>query len=454
MDPVAKKELGEAMAAAMKDQQLVRGATHVMQVLDRHSLLVRQQLQPDMVGVHDQNRDGLGLHALDVLDLITGISQVGWDDAVPSPVCIEVGTRTEIGAFNQQLVSQSNGAIPPYPPGQPRYASIACSHTNACLRAILHGAPGVAGVHDDIMVAGKLNVDLLRSEDPKFAEACQAGLTWRIISQLAVAQFADLPSLIQSASNCTGQLAKGEHEVQLMRRICNTIQVCLKSKKSACFPDVKNQILRSRPACGAAAPFMHRFLIKFSMGATGLWDRVEQILRSSANSGRQLGADFFEALAADPRPATADSCIHLRHAILLAAYTLPVSKLITEADVKRLLSKDMQKKADLSNQLIIKIWNMIDANQSAKKEFRVMQSMARFQTHLVLLLLRKKHDSVQVPSCVEEAACNLMDSIEEAIGTRLSSEWDGSSSTKEAEAESSDSSVQRLVVFQPFWYIS
>ena len=128
---------------------------------------------------------------------------------------------------------------------------------------------------------------------------------------MAVAEFPDLPSLIQSASNCTGQLAKGEHEVQLMRRICNTIQVCLKNGRSANFPDLKNQILRSRPACGAAAPFMHRFLMKFSMEATGLWDRVEQILRSSANSGRQLGADFFEALAADPRPATADSCIHL-----------------------------------------------------------------------------------------------------------------------------------------------
>ena len=59
--------------------------------------------------------------------------------------------------------------------------------------------------------------------DPKFAEACQSGLTWRIMSQVAVAEFPDLPSLIQSASNCTGQLAKGEHEVQLMRRICNTM---------------------------------------------------------------------------------------------------------------------------------------------------------------------------------------------------------------------------------------
>jgi hypothetical protein len=310
MDAVAKKELGEAMVAASQDQ-LVRGATRVMQVLDKHGLLVKQQLQPDMIGVHYENRDGLGVHAMDVMDLIHAISQVGWDDNVPSPICVEVGTDGKVGTFNQQLVSQSGGSIPPYPPGQPRYASIACSHTNACLRALLHGAPGLPGMHDDIMVAGKLNVDLLRGKDPKFAEACQSGLTWRIISQVAVAEFPDLPSLIQSASNCTGQLAKGEHEVQLMRRICNTIQVCLKNGRSANFPDLKNQILRSRPACGAAAPFMHRFLMKFSMEATGLWDRVEQILRSSANSGRQLGADFFEALAADPRPATADSCIHL-----------------------------------------------------------------------------------------------------------------------------------------------
>jgi hypothetical protein len=100
------------MVAASQDQ-LVRGATRVMQVLDKHGLLVKQQLQPDMIGVHYENRDGQGVHAMDVMDLIHAISQVGWDDNVPSPICVEVGTDGKVGTFNQQLVSQSGGSIPP-----------------------------------------------------------------------------------------------------------------------------------------------------------------------------------------------------------------------------------------------------------------------------------------------------------------------------------------------------
>ena len=90
-----------------------------------------------------------------------------------------------------------------------------------------------------------------------------SGLTW-IISQLAVAD-GSWSSLMKCPNRCPGFAGVfGARFVQFFcAEFCNTIQVCLKNKQSACYPDVKNQILRSRPACGAAAPFMHRFLIKY-----------------------------------------------------------------------------------------------------------------------------------------------------------------------------------------------
>jgi len=58
---------------------------------------------------------------------------------------------------------------------------------------------------------------------------------------------------------------------------------------------MKAMILRSRPQCGVSAPFMHRFLMKFSVGVHGLWDRVEQSIKALASSGYQVGPEFFES---------------------------------------------------------------------------------------------------------------------------------------------------------------
>ena len=433
MDAAMKDEIAKAVEAAERDQ-LVQGATRLLGILQKHGFVVKQQIVPDQVGTHPANRDGLGLNSQDIMELIAAICEVGFDDSVPNPLCIEIpSTDRKIHNFNRLLIEQSNGILPELNANVMKYASISSSHTNAALRCLAHGSPGCPGMHDDLMVMGRFSLELLGRKDPTFLAACQHGLTWRVLSHQVVTEFPEVPSLLQSALNASGHLGKPEHEVQVLRRIYNLIQ----TQGGKAWSEVKGIVLRSRPACSAAAPFMWRFVLKMSFGAPGLWERVETFLKSSANSGRQLGPEFFESLACDPKPATSDPCIYLRHSMLLAAYTIPVTKFLTDQDVKRLLSKDLKAKAESANRLIIKCWKLVTGHASLKLDFPIQTAMAAFEIDLVLMLLHKRHANLAVALTEDEAACKLMDSIEVLQGIRVSNEWDGSRPSTSLDSQNS-----------------
>ena len=309
MDPAVRAELDEAIRAA-SSEQLVQGSQRVLAVLSKHGLVQKQVIAPALVGCHPDNRDGLGLNYIDVWELIASIAAVGWDWQAPNPICVELRPGDEAAErFNQKLSEASGGVLPPNKAHELRYGSVSCSHTNAALRCLSQSAAGHEELHQGLLMEGQLSLELLRKRDPEFAQAAEQGLAWRVVSDLAVKEFPSLPGLLQSASNCTGQLAKPESEMQVVRRICNGILTATVAKLPHGWADMKGSILRSRPACSQAAPFMHRFLMKFSVGVPGLLERTEQNVKSMAPSNRQLGHEFFEALGTDPKPATADPCV-------------------------------------------------------------------------------------------------------------------------------------------------
>lgn len=442
MDASVKAQVAEAISTA-ESGQLVQGCMSLLGILQSHGLLVKQTLAPDQVGAHPSNRDGLGLSAQDVMDLISAIVEVGFDGNIPNPVAIEVSASdAKIHQFNQGLADQSNGILPAFKANIMKAASISSSHTNAAMRCLLHGSPGCEAMHDGLLIDGRFSLELLGRKDPVFKSACETGLSWRIISHVVVSEFPKVPGLLQSALNASGHLGKPEHEVQVLRRIHNVVS----SQGAKSWPEMKGTILRSRPARAAAAPFMHRFILKMSFGAPGLWDRVETILRTSANSGRQLGPEFYEALACDPKPATSDACIFLRHAMLLAAYTIPITKFITEQDVKKLLSKDLKEKAVSANGLISKCWKLVEGDSRIKMDFQIQTAMAAFEIDLILMLLRKRHATLAVAISEAEAACKLVDSIEVLQGIRVSDEWD--SSRPSTSLDSQDSNPEEILVWQ------
>ena len=204
----AGREQVEASLREAREGALVSGTNKVMELLTSFGLCREQVIEAKYIGVHGENRDGFGLSAPDCHQLMTQINDVGWDSRQVSAVCVEIEpTKLDTAfLFNQKLVQASGGLLPEMQKYHLKYLSVSASHTNAGLRVIN------AGLHSTL-TAEKVGAD------PEFRKALQEGLRWRILSHEVCSEFPQLPRLLQAAGNTSSQIARGEHELQILRRI-------------------------------------------------------------------------------------------------------------------------------------------------------------------------------------------------------------------------------------------
>lgn len=99
-------------------------------------------------------------------------------------------------------------------------AMASCSHTNAGLRAINASVPSKC---QGLTLDGKMSHQRIATKDPVFGDVCKSGLRWKVIAHEAMMEFPNLALLIQAAMNSSGQLARGEHELQKLQRILNGV---------------------------------------------------------------------------------------------------------------------------------------------------------------------------------------------------------------------------------------
>ena len=159
-----------------------------------------------------ENRDGLGVSGMDAINLLDGMYTVGFDPSKPDPIAVEICDMEEAYQFQVKLNQESKGKVPLMKKVDLLYLSLSASHTNVALRAV---NAGVASNHTELSWNGKLSLEQIKSRDANMAEACTSGLVWRVISKTVMQECPELAHLIQAAQNASGQLARGEHEVQM-----------------------------------------------------------------------------------------------------------------------------------------------------------------------------------------------------------------------------------------------
>lgn len=201
----AKEQLVAALKEA-KDGALLSGVNKAMELLTKFGLCRVQVIESKYVGVHGENRDGFGLSAPDCHQLMSEIHDIGWDDRQPYAVCTEIEPLCldAAYAFNEKLVQASGGLLPEMQKYHLKYLSVSASHTNAGLRIIN------SGLHASLTPA---------KVSPEFRKALEQGLRWRVLAHEVVSAFPELPKLLQAAGNTSSQIARGEHELQILRRI-------------------------------------------------------------------------------------------------------------------------------------------------------------------------------------------------------------------------------------------
>ena len=326
---------------------IVQAISELHKYLLEEKLAFKMKLQCDMIGVHFQNRDGIGCSATHVSDLITNIAAIGFVESEVKAICIEVppdARGDRVREFNRHLIADAAGKLAPVDEKSLRYASIVGSHTNQAFRAMKAGL-----VHEDtkVTVDGKLSMAKLASFDSDWHRCILEGVEWLVISHSVAEHFPNYAALAQAAGNTAGQIASVEHELQLARKVNVAMDSWLRKNpgcKTVGYADIAGEILRSRPPCGSALPGMFVFVLKFGGGvlADSFLCTSERFIRSHGCPNRSLGNEAWTALAAETKGK--QQHVPWRHMLLKLAYSGP-EKVLFLGDLKRAFSRDILTKA-------------------------------------------------------------------------------------------------------------
>jgi hypothetical protein len=302
---------------------LVSSVKSLLKTLQENGVIYTLQIHSKLIGCHPCNRDGYGINAMDVHELGSDIFAIGFDLDEVRAVCCEVSsTDDECRLWNQTLISHADGLLPPME--FLKFATLWGGHTNQVLRCVDAGVPHA---DESMTVGGRLNLEKIREKDPVFAAAVQDGIKWMVIPASVLTEFPSMASLVQAAGNASGQVAKGEHEFQVLRKIHNAwwgeharLASSANPNPRVSFADVKEKVLRSKPPCAASVPSMYSFVLTCGGGKSACFLReTELFVKANAPSNRTTAPDLYDALSVDFKGS--EQCIRFRHAVLKLAYT-------------------------------------------------------------------------------------------------------------------------------------
>lgn len=377
-----KRKIEGLIAQAVDDGKLVSSVRNVLDLLKENHLMWTQTLNPDRVGVHWENRDGVGLSCQQVHLLLDDVAAVGFSHEATSGICFEIpvdeGLRQIAMKFNETL--HGSNMLPPMPEGM-KYLSVAGSHLNMAMRCLIHNTSH----HDPkskLVSNGKLSLGQLEVVDSRFAEACRTGISWRVIDARVQQEFPTFPKLLQSAMNTT--IAKNESELQLLRKITDVVD--RRGQDQMTWASIKDDILRSKPILAGTCPFLFTFAMRCGGKGGHLLKSSEAYIKIQGHSTRALGHEIYDALSTETKGA---QHIFFRHCMLKLAYcTRSPEKLVTVQEIKKALAgpqaplraqveKTLQQGKEIMKNMSVKASNHV--HTTVMGNFEVMLARAGLQ---------------------------------------------------------------------------
>ena len=327
----------ELMARAEKDT-IVASAKSVCNILKQHGLMWEMRVHCRHVGVHPCNRDGIGVSAVAVQQLLSNIFALGFDWAEVKALAVETdgAGRDDAVKFNERLVASSSGTLAPIS-DHLMLLSLQGSHTNQALRAIHYAC---SHPNQELTENGKLSVARIEAKDRSLADAVKNGCPWQVVSANAVKLYPGLPQLLQTAGNACGQIAQGEHEVQMLHRVFaawKAEQALLKDGFQVVFNNVKARVSTSvSQHLDTIAP-MYSFILKFCGGESGTFlSESVSFINHHGKPTLKLGAPFYQALSTDTKGDALQRLAQVRQSALKLAFS--GTEVISKSDVMRLIS--------------------------------------------------------------------------------------------------------------------
>lgn len=441
------KQVAELVEQA-ETANLVPNVKKIFAVLAEHGLLYEMKIAPRFVGVHPANRDGYGVNAHDCHCLLANIFAIGFDKDEVRAVCVEIGDQGSIVEFNLQLVAESGGLLAPVEKASLRYSSLWGGHTNQALRI---AAAGLHHQDQTMTVDGRLNLEKIGAKDPQLRTACLEGVMWQVIQADVLRTWPGLAQAVQAAGNAAGQVAHGEHEFQVLRKIEHKFNA-LGGSALAKFSDVKAYVLRSRPGCASSLPGMYGFFLRCGGGKDApLLRDTEVFVRAQAPTSRIVSADLWDALSMDFKGT--QQAVRFKHAILKLAYTCQASitnnecKIVTAGDVRRCGSKELLPKVLAAEALINEVRYLVATHGLAHCP-KARIALGKLEANLVLHVLDKKHKELQQFDTMSAVAHHGLEALCAECKVNIPSMWAATSgpSTTDEKAKKPKTASQEVAM--------
>ena len=191
------------------------------------NLLRKQTLSSRYVVVHPRNRYGDGLVPEQVYKLVDAFASHGFSLLeIGLPLASEVPPATnprgaEAKEFNQAIVKDAQGALPPIAEEEYMIMSVAKSHSSMASRCVIFAMP-----HDNAMVTdnGRLSLQKTRAISPEYADAIEQGFEWNVLLWQAEEAFPPLIDLLQETGNLGQQTAMDETRWQVALKTFSSLQ--------------------------------------------------------------------------------------------------------------------------------------------------------------------------------------------------------------------------------------
>ena len=409
--PVFPKHVVDDVAAIIEEANRtgarVSAGDKVKAILDANKLSWTARVPVDFVGVHPQNRNGLGVGGSDAhfhgLQILT--AGFSWTKASDATAFECSPDDTAAADCNDKWVKLSGGLLPDLT--AMKLLSIGGAHTNGFLRAVkAQCRTTIASLADG---SGKLSLDRLAVGRPEFRDACENGLRWLVVHRDAPKVWPGLAMLIQKALNTEAQ--GQQSEVECMLDIFALYKDAC-TNPPADWTLIQEAVCYSMPPCSSYIGVVCSY-VREHAGDGELLMELSQFQKAFETSGaarRIIGSEFLQKLASmkfplgKKHPHLVTACVKANLSSPAHKVTDGVGKLLPVSVVSTLVGKKMAEHVGVAEDIMHTARLICDMN-SVPDHIKV-QKLGKLDCRIVLFLCNKLKDS-------EKTSFSTLDNIGE-----------------------------------------
>ena len=390
VDEAELKKVRELIACAeaidgKEKEGLVSAIDEVFEILITVGLAYYSYLPPMRVGVHPDNRYGLGIVASWMQTLMVKIVRMGWsDEGAAGAVCVEDDDDQTCAKYTINM--QGSELFGTQTMAQIAFGSLAGGHSNQGLVAIKTGAKCE---HDILSFEGRMSEAKIVEFRPRMAAKISKGKNWLVLKAIVLVYFPSLGRLIMAARQAIGQVQNCEGIFELLQGIQSLIP---SADSETDWDSIKLSVGKSESPYKADIPELVEYVRKYGGGSRGQFlKRSLTFVTYCVPTDQFVGIETIKAMTSLK---LTTQCPNVMTAILEAQSKCPskyvrskVCKYISDAEISSLGNR-IDELLEAESKLV-QVWKIGGEVEHLISKQQFVFIMGRFDCLVARVLLKK-----------------------------------------------------------------